>query len=139
MVRKSNVERTHKASVPGARPSKPLSGAVVSKLGKIADTELARLFSLELAIVRQERQRLEIPPFGRVNWTPDKIKLLGSMSDKKVARKLGVVATTIYSKRMRLVIPAFGPSFQEARHVWSAREIKRLGTIPDADSQRCSE
>ena len=127
MARKSKVERAHEASIPVARKSKPLPRAVLSKLGRIPDTDVARLFNLHAHVVRRERISRGIYAFQRMDWTPDKIKLLGTMSDEQVARKLGVGSTTVFSKRTGLRIPAFGRSFEETRHVLEHRRDQETG------------
>lgn len=122
----------HDASELPARRSKPLPRAAISRLGKMADSVIARLYSLPAHTVRRERISRGIYAFQRIDWTPDKIKILGTMSDEQVGKRLGVGSTTIFSKRTRLGIAAFGPSFEETRHVWNTGEIRKLGTMPDA-------
>lgn len=101
------------------------------KLGKVSDRAIAEEFGVSLSAVRAERNRLNIPAWQFVEWTPERIAVLGTMPDKQAAKVIGVTNTSAFAKRVSLGIPPFGKSTEAAQFEWKPRDLRRLGKVSD--------
>ena len=128
-------------------------------LGTLPDAELARRFNRGLTAIQQQRMKLRISfhasdaelirRFGEQGrkvialkrarqlslpnrYQPWEDALLGKMSDADAARQTGRKLTAIQSRRGHLGIPMFNHVPRKPLRVWTAREIKLLGTMADS-------
>ena len=115
---------------------------LIKKLGSQSDFAVARDFNLKPFEVKILRQQKNIPsvneeaPYQHFKWTDKKIKVLGTVSDVTLANKWNTTRNIIHSKRKLLGIPHFQIKTLEHKsiadyHIWTANEIKLLGTMFD--------
>jgi hypothetical protein len=104
-------------------------------LGKVADTQIAKMLGVSHAAVRRHRLAAKRKSAGRYNTIVWEVwdHLLGKMSDTALAYKIGCDRTTVSLRRVKLGIPAYkleDKSFVSKVN-W-AKWDKYLGTEPDA-------
>lgn len=108
---KKSTGKSKKTIAPSSvsRKRTTLSAAAVRMLGKMPDTQVAKVTGRGRRHVRSKRESLGIPPFQKqVNepWTKKMVAQLGKASDMEVARNLGVNIASVALQRARRGIPA---------------------------------
>lgn len=111
-------------------------GGVSRKIGVVADKVLASELGVAVSTVKRQRQSRE-QKHERYGMPPEAEALLGKITDAEMARKYGRSDTTTRSWRVSRGIKA-----KADRKPWTAKEVKLLGTMPDAElarlvSRRC--
>jgi hypothetical protein len=116
----------HPTSVPARWTAKE-----IKLLGTLPDTHLARKLRRPIWDVRNQRDRLNIPPFQKRPkfrfWKASEIRQLGTMLDPDLARRLNRTRSSVVSQRRRLGIPCC--PFDQ---LWTKKEERLLGTQSDA-------
>lgn len=111
-------------------------GTVSRKIGVVSDRDLAQELNVAVSTVKRQRQSRELR-HERYGMPPEALALLGKITDAEMARKFGRSDTTTRGWRVSRGIKA-----KVERREWTAKEIKLLGTMPDAEvarlvSRRC--
>lgn len=100
-------------------------------LGTMPDRHLAQQLGITPVMVAYQRKQLGIKQYAAPSaWSTANDHLLGTKTDEALAKDLGVAKHTVLNRRRELKIPAFGPSGWPA---WPQEQIKKLGTMPDAE------
>src|SRR6266566_6038429 len=126
--RKSRPSKSRMKSRRGA----PWTFADLKRLGKTADSVLARLRRRTIKEVVAMREHLRIAlETGPRRWTMREIGLLGKKNDYELSRRFRRPKYEVHAQRRALGIPPFKPR-PEWRY-WEAWEKELLGTMRDED------
>jgi hypothetical protein len=109
------------------------SPAVVARLGKVPDMEIARELGVHPSQVAKKRKSLGIPA-GRPSrrWLPHELALLEKLPDEAVAERLGRSVEAVETQRLRLTRPARQEKGQlKLSRRWLPHELALLGKLPD--------
>ncbi len=125
-------------------PLPVLPATVISLLGKLSDTELARRFSLRTLDIRMYRvasgiEPAERPRHSKHQWVLAEEQLLGTRCDADVARKLDIPLPQIRHRRKILGIP---PADRRNSVHWTKKRLGRLGLEADhvlAKEWKCTQ
>jgi hypothetical protein len=98
---------------------------IISKMGKMPDREIDKIYGINWVIIFRERKRRGIPKFTKIVIPQKAINLMGKRSDGKIAKKFKLDRKIIQNERKRLGIPAFVPPSHFTQ--WSQEIIDRLG------------
>lgn len=97
------LRRQHGIPAPGRPPAGRWTKAVVARLGRVSDAQVARELGIDTSSVCAKRQALGIRRWSpkRV-WTKAECRLLGRLPDRQIARRLGLSADTVGDKRREI-------------------------------------
>ncbi len=106
---------------------------MLSKLGTVPDSEIAKKYGISRRSVFNKRKELDILPADGVpnrgtplvNWTPELDALLGTMPDVELAEQLGVNRHVVFKRRVKLGLPRYS--------VWTNTALSMLGTMTDKE------
>lgn len=105
------------------------SAAIVARMGKESDEQLARECGVSAHVVAVARQRLDIDPFadaGVWHWTPDMDRRLGTRDDGDLAKLWGMSDEAVRRRRLKLGIAA-----TRAKAKWTPERLEILRSTPD--------
>jgi hypothetical protein len=95
---------------PPSRTEWRWSPKILARLGKEADTRIARDTGIGFRTVRAKRQTLGIPPFSVWRpWRPEEDALLGTGPDQEIAERIGRSCMAVEARRQKLGIPTWKP------------------------------
>ena len=85
-----------------------ITNEAIAFMGKIPDSEIAKLVDMDTASIGAARRKLGIPacPRGR-QWDEEEIALLGKYSDTKIGNMLGISHDMVRWARLRYNRPAY--------------------------------
>ncbi|QHF00547.1 hypothetical protein LCG56_27595 (plasmid) [Pseudomonas cannabina pv. alisalensis] len=100
---------------------------VLTQLGQVKDSEIAKLTGLSVSAVRIKRTSLGIPPATEFVWSADLLSRLGQVKDKEIARLAGISPSAVGLKRKSLGIP---PALAGG---WTQELLSLLGKVSDKE------
>jgi hypothetical protein len=101
------VKLRHEFSIPAPSTRRARwTPAIVARLGKVSDAEVARQAGVTSGAARQMRRSLGIRAYQpKDQWTHDEIALLGTRPDREIAGRLHRSLEAVKLKRAKLGIP----------------------------------
>ena len=134
------LRKRQQLGIPSSRPPKTIkwTSAIIAKLGKVPDGEIARIYGMTGSTVRQKRVSRGIRCYARTSkawhfWTKKELALLGKMPDGEVSLRTGINKASVAWKRCKLQIPPFTTKRPKKLLTdWTRKEISVLGKMTDA-------
>ena len=109
----------------------------LKQLGRTPDSVLARRTgrTIKEVVAMRDSRRIALVSASR-RWTAREIGMLGRFNDAELGRRLRRAHHDVWRQRRALHIPLFKPrpkwrAWARGPRHWTAKEDKRLGTVPD--------